>query len=144
MGRDGCRTPMQWDSGHHAGFSTADPWLPISDDYRKRNVEMQRRDPGSIFLFYRTLIALRRRYPALVQGALHSVRAENGVLTFAREYREDRIMVALNLTAEPIKIDIDLDQPGTHILLSTCHDRPMATLTGSLALAANEGVVIAA
>jgi alpha-glucosidase len=144
MGRDGCRTPMQWDSGHHAGFSTADPWLPISDDYRKRNVEMQRRDPGSIFLSYRTLIALRRRYPALVQGALHSVRAENGVLTFIREYREDRIMVALNLTAEPIKIDIDLDQPGTHILLSTCHDRPMATLTGSLALAANEGVVIAA
>ncbi len=37
LGRDGCRTPMQWDDQPQAGFSpveTSLPWLPINDNYR--------------------------------------------------------------------------------------------------------------
>ena len=38
VGRDGCRTPMQWNATPHAGFSTATPWLPLSDDFAQENV----------------------------------------------------------------------------------------------------------
>jgi alpha-glucosidase len=38
LGRDGCRTPMQWEANDHAGFSEVEPWLPVSDDFRTRNV----------------------------------------------------------------------------------------------------------
>ena len=38
VGRDGCRTPMQWDATADAGFSTATPWLPLADDYARENV----------------------------------------------------------------------------------------------------------
>jgi alpha-glucosidase len=71
MGRDGCRTPMQWDAGEHAGFSTGNPWLPIGTDYKERNVDHQRVDPTSLFWFYRTLIALRSRVQRLSRA--HSI-----------------------------------------------------------------------
>ena len=43
VGRDGCRTPMQWDATAGAGFSTAAPWLPLADDYSSENVASRRR-----------------------------------------------------------------------------------------------------
>jgi glycosidase len=44
LGRDGCRTPMRWDSTTHAGFSTAEPWLPLGDRFDKDSAADQRRD----------------------------------------------------------------------------------------------------
>src|SRR5262249_53990547 len=49
LGRDGCRTPMQWDAGRYAGFSTVDPWLPLEDVYQQRNVDALRADDRSIY-----------------------------------------------------------------------------------------------
>jgi len=68
-GRDGCRTPMQWDGTAHAGFTTGIPWLRLGPDYQGRNVAAQRDDPGSLFTFYRRLIWLRKETPALLHGA---------------------------------------------------------------------------
>jgi len=67
-GRDGCRSPMQWDAGAQAGFSTARPWLPVHPDYLQRNVAAQQADPGSLFHFTKKLLALRKAYPALRRG----------------------------------------------------------------------------
>src|SRR5439155_10211621 len=60
LGRDGERTPMQWDAGIHADFSTVEPWLPLAADFRSENVENARRDSTSIYHLYRRLIAARR------------------------------------------------------------------------------------
>ncbi len=67
-GRDGCRTPMQWDESSNAGFSPVKPWLPVNPDYRNTNLEAQRQDPQSLWNTYRRLIWLRKRTPALRYG----------------------------------------------------------------------------
>ena len=69
-GRDPERTPMQWDDGQNAGFSAAEPWLPLSEDWPTRNVEGQRSDPASMLTLYRRLLALRRDHAALAVGEL--------------------------------------------------------------------------
>ena len=74
VGRDGCRTPMQWDASAHAGFSQAQPWLPVGETYQHENVEKQRRDNASLYNLYRRLIALRRARRALVNGSYRPLR----------------------------------------------------------------------
>ena len=66
--RAGCRTPMQWDDGMNAGFSTADAsalYLPIDPDPDRPTVAAQLADPSSLLHLVRSLIALRRDHPAL-------------------------------------------------------------------------------
>lgn len=98
-GRDPERTPMQWDSSPHAGFSAAAPWLPINPDYREINVERSLRDPGSLLNFYKELIKLRREKPALNRGGWRAVAGMTGdVLGYFRETERQSIFVALNFS----------------------------------------------
>src|SRR5215204_5553989 len=60
LGRDGCRTPMQWDAEACAGFCNTEPWLPLDPSYPVSNVAEQRQDPASVYSLYRKLISLRR------------------------------------------------------------------------------------
>ncbi len=85
-GRDGERTPMQWDTAAHAGFTTAaKPWLPIPPSFSTYNVETEKKDPNSIFNAYKTLLALRRTEPALRDGDYTSVDKDNPyVFSFLR------------------------------------------------------------
>ena len=61
-GRDGERTPMQWDSSSpQSGFSTsATTWLPVASDYKTVNVQTELADPNSLLNWYKRLIAMRR------------------------------------------------------------------------------------
>jgi alpha-glucosidase len=104
LGRDGARTPMQWDPSPNAGFSPVDPWLPLSEDFRSENVENARRDSTSIYNLYRRLIAARRAQPALSVGSYHPIAAEGDLIIYTREYGENRILVSLNLGADPASV----------------------------------------
>src|SRR5690606_10278546 len=68
MGRDNARTPMQWDDGPNAGFTTGTPWIKVNPNYRDINVKEAMADPDSIFHYYRKLIALRKRHDIVVYG----------------------------------------------------------------------------
>ncbi|MGB8325527.1 MAG: alpha-glucosidase, partial [Candidatus Acidiferrum sp.] len=69
-GRDGERTPMQWDTSKNAGFTTSDhPWLPIPPSASKYNVQVESQEPDSVFTFYRRLIDLRRNQNGLRNGS---------------------------------------------------------------------------
>src|SRR5215203_3864422 len=76
VGRDGCRTPMQWDAGENSGFSNVEPWLPLADGWRKNNVAYLRNEPLSIWNLYRRLLQVRRKTPALSVGFYRSVRVD--------------------------------------------------------------------
>jgi alpha-glucosidase len=144
VGRDGCRTPMQWNATPNAGFSTSSPWLPLADDFIHENVVNLEADSRSILNLYKALIGLRKKLPQLVSGAYVPVAAEDDLLLYRRESEGRAIVVALNLGAEPVSIASDALPSGGEILLSTLLDRQGEKIQGSLDLRGNEGVIIGA
>ena len=77
-GRDGERTPMQWNSSTSAGFSTnPNTWLPVAPDYKHVNVEAESRDPDSMLNWYKKLIALRRGNSAIRHGEMTMLETDN-------------------------------------------------------------------
>jgi len=107
LGRDGCRTPMQWSPDPGAGFTSAsDPWLPVGSDYEVRNVESQLRDPASHLDLYRRLLALRRSSAALTTGSYVPVDpVPPECFVFQRSQGTERILVAVNFSAERLSVD---------------------------------------
>jgi len=99
-GRDGCRSPMQWDATPNAGFSTAKPWLKVHPNYPQRNAEAQQADPASLFNFTRRLITLRREHPALRGGRLDFLDAPNGVLAYTRTDQHQKLTVVLDFNGK--------------------------------------------
>ncbi len=139
LGRDGCRTPMQWDESRNAGFTRATPWLPVSGDHATRNVEAERADPASLYNLYRRLLAFRRKHRALATGAYRPVAAEGDVLAYMREQSGERFFVALNFG--PNLAVVALDWQGT-IAASVLGARAGQKVGGRLKLAGNDGLLI--
>jgi alpha-glucosidase len=142
VGRDGCRTPMQWDSTRFGGFSTSAPWLPLADDFVHENVVNLDADAASILSLYRALIALRRKLPQLVSGDYEPIAAEGDILLYRRHAEGQAVIVALNLGAEPASVSSNAVGFGGEILLSTFLDRQGEKIDGEVDLRGDEGVII--
>jgi len=140
VGRDGCRTPMQWDSTLSAGFSTGEPWLPLSRHFASENVATERQDTVSMLSLYRALIALRRARPELALGAYKPVSAEGDLLVFERTHEGQRSLVALNFGRDPVSYTAE--GLRGHMLLSTSMDRQGEVVDERLALRGCEGLVV--
>ena len=140
LGRDGVRTPMQWDAGPFAGFSTCEPWLPLAPDYTEVNVQAGMADPDSMLSLHRRLLSLRRLHPALASGRYVAVPGEGDLLMYRREAGDERLLVALNFGGEPLLVA--MPEVEGRLLLSTFCDREEEIVAGEVSLRANEGVVI--
>jgi alpha-glucosidase len=143
-GRDGERTPMQWDAGTAAGFTTGTPWLNVPADARARNVAAQAADPDSILSFYRRLIALRRRSPALLDGAYAAIGSDPHVYAYRRRAPRQEMIVALNMSGEPRTFRLDKDaRAPLRLSLSSRVDAPAGReFAAELTLAPYEAVVL--
>jgi alpha-glucosidase len=141
VGRDGSRTPMQWDDSRYAGFSEVEPWLPLAEDFRNYNVAKQRGDPTSIYHLYRRLIALRRSRSVLLRGSYRPILADNDLLLFVREHGSERLLVALNFGMGAAVAKLPDEVAGT-LLLSSQLDRQGEDVRGAIKLRPDEGVVI--
>jgi len=132
-GRDGERTPMQWDASNpQAGFS-ANPrtWLPVTPDYPHINVQTESADPDSLLNWYRRLIALRRSNTALRAGRMLMLDPANtSVLSYARVSDSGTaVIVSLNMSPQPQTVSLGPAQAGVHgtrlhTLLSSPDPRP--------------------
>jgi glycosidase len=92
------RTPLPWDLGPNAGFTTGDPWEPLQADSLTANVEVQEADPGSLLSLYRELIHLRGERPALAVGELIPLDAGTAaVAAYLRRSGDDVALVVANL-----------------------------------------------
>jgi alpha-glucosidase len=144
VGRDGCRTPMQWDASRFAGFSNSPPWLPLSDDFRQQNVVNLEADARSLLNLYKALISLRHQLPELVTGSYVPIAAQGDLLLYRRQTDIDALVVALNLGDQPVSIASDAVALQGEILISTLLDRRGEKVQGAVDLRGNEGVIIAA
>jgi len=137
-GRDGCRTPMQWDATPNAGFSTGKPWLHVNPDFAHVNVEAERADPQSLLNYYRRLIALRRESPALLQGTYRELSRPMDVWAYERAGGGQRILIVLNFSSHSAHIQLDEEW---RVRLSSVERSP-SVVTGLLALAPSEAAIL--
>lgn len=101
-GRDNARTPMQWDSSPHSGFTTGTPWLPLAPNHLEINVAEALRDPHSIFYTYQKLIQLRKMHPIMVWGDYKLItETADDVYSYLRSYEEKRWLIVTNFSNDP-------------------------------------------
>ncbi|MFT8320124.1 MAG: alpha-glucosidase [Bacillus sp. (in: firmicutes)] len=98
--RDNTRTPMQWSSEPYAGFSTVSPWLGINPNYLEINVENQKKDPNSIYHYYKKMIELKKNGPILTYGRFDLIDRENeDIFAYTRTLADKKIVVIVNMTS---------------------------------------------
>ncbi len=110
-GRDGCRTPMVWDyDSEHAGFSTVEPWLPVSDVHKRLAVSQQAGDANSVLEHYRRALTFRAGCQPLIKGTLHDISVIGNVLSFLRTLDDESIYCGFNMGSERVRCEIDTDR----------------------------------
>jgi alpha-glucosidase len=143
-GRDGYRTPMQWDASPGAGFSTGTPWLPIVDA-GVRNVTYQSADPASLLSLYRRLIAARRASPALERGSHRSFFGiATDVMAWMREADGERVLCVLNVGGSGQRCAVPIGRIGAdagEVLVATS-DRVGRVELATLILEPLEGIAV--
>ena len=138
-GRDGERTPMQWTSGVNAGFSKSKPWLPVPESAKTHNVETESKDPDSVLSFYRQLLTMRHKEPALLEGDYLALNEDDAnVFAYLRRYKGEAILVVLNMsnTSQNARFDFapaGFSAPKLSVLLTNAH-APVTTSADGLAL----------
>ncbi len=138
-GRDGERTPMQWNDSPNAGFSAATPWLPVPPSYKTHNVAAEDKDPDSILNFYRHLLALRHTDPALLDGEYVALNeTDPNVISYLRRYKNEAVLVALNMSSTEQTVKFDLAPQGfakakSETILTTMKPEPSGVAQVTLA-----------
>ncbi len=102
-GRDGCRTPMPWNStATAAGFSSSTrPWLPVAKPQLPLSVDQQQGNANSLLHFYTHLLHWRRTVPALVIGTMQLLPVHPQVLAYVRESDGQRVLCVFNFSDQP-------------------------------------------
>jgi len=128
-GRDGCRTPMSWDSNlENAGFSEADPWLPVKNPQLERAVEQQK-NKDSVLSFYRKMLKFRKNSSALSGGRTVFYDSDEPVLSFSRKSDDQNVVCVFNLSKEEVSLQIeDLKDIYNHPLLHAKADGEVLSL----------------
>jgi alpha-glucosidase len=115
-GRDGCRSPMQWNDTQNAGFGAGKPWLPVHPNYIERNIQAQSADPESLLNFTRRLIQLRRKTPALYCGSFTPLTEDpQNVLAYLRQSGQQKALIVLNFSnsVQKIRLNVSLIKENT-------------------------------
>lgn len=142
LGRDPERTPMQWNASENAGFTSGTPWLPVSKNYAEVNVEKEKKDKNSILSFYRRLIEIRKKEPALSIGNFIPVPSSGNLIVFLRELDGKRFLVALNLGDSPEELKLNVSEFSGKVLVATDIKREGSYVRDAISLKGNEGLLI--
>jgi alpha-glucosidase len=122
--------------------ASPESWLPISDAFRRENVEQELREPSSICHLYRRLIAARRQQPALSAGSYRRLLTQRDLLLYIRQAGKERMLIALNFGSEVISTALPREVVAGRILVSTFGDRETEYVSGRIELRRDEGLVI--
>ena len=125
--RDNSRTPMQWNGEQYGGFSEKEPWILMSAAFREEiTVEAQQKAEDSILAFYKTLIAMRKKYPVIAKGEISFLATETDkVFAYQRTLGEQKLVVFCNLDGKKQNIKMAKAWGGYRILLENYQGRKM-------------------
>ncbi len=125
-GRDNARTPMQWNAGENAGFTTGKPWLKINPNYTEINVEAQEKDPHSVLNYYRYLIGLRKREDVIVDGDYQEILPEReDLVAYSRDNGDRKLTVVANFTGDTVDFPTEILENAGEPELSNYIDWPI-------------------
>lgn len=137
LSRDGARVPLPWETqAAEAGFTTAEPWLPLGAENIARAVDAQEADPASLLNFTRTMLALRKASPALRHGALDLLLADDRLLIFRRQSGGQSLLCAFNLSPEMADWPANVTAEGE--ILAAVNDATLQRLPPFAALLVRE------
>ncbi|WP_410984566.1 alpha,alpha-phosphotrehalase [Bacillus cereus] len=125
--RDNSRTPMQWNAGENAGFTTSTPWISVAENYKKINVETALQDRESVFYHYKKLIALRKKYDVITDGKYEIIDMNHpNVWVYTRELEDEMLLVVNNfyeeITVYSVPEEVKVNGMKQEILLSNYED----------------------
>ncbi len=102
LNRDECRTPMQWDNSPNSGFcaETTKPWLQVNKNYKKINVEYEKKDSNSLLNFYKKLLEIRKKHKTLQAGDIEILdfKRSGNILAYRRSLSETNVDVFINFS----------------------------------------------
>ena len=97
--RENSRTPIQWNAGENAGFTTGKPWLKVNENNRYLNAEVQEKDSNSVLNYFRKIVKFRKENPVLVYGKYTILDNDNpNVYCYTRELEGKKMLIALNFS----------------------------------------------
>jgi len=123
--RDNARTPMQWDEGPEAGFTTGTPWLPVNPNHVSINAREQQARPDSVFHYYRRLIALRRELDIIVHGHFDLLEPEHpDLFVYTRTWNGERLLTVCNFSDKTVPWQFPQEYRDAELLISNLTDAP--------------------
>lgn len=121
--RDNARTPMPWDDSPNGGFTTGTPWIMLNPDYPEINVAAAKKDPDSVYHFYKKLIALRKDNLIMPYGEAALIWPDDEeVFAFEKSLANERWFVVANFTDKEIFRDIPEEYSNLEVILSNAED----------------------
>lgn len=136
-GRTGSRSPMQWDKGVNAGFSSAPAeklYVPIDSDKNRPCVSEQMEDMTSLWHEVQKLIAIRKAHPALGnRSKINNIYAKEKTypLAYIRECAQEKIAVVINPGKEAVTVDLGEAFAGADLT------KPVYSIGGEITALAN-------
>ena len=125
--RDNARTPMQWDAGPEAGFTTGKPWLPVNPNHTYINAAEQLKRPDSVFRYYQKLIALRKELDVIVHGHYALLEPEHPELfVYTRTLGDESLLVVCNFSGREQAYEIPAEYKNAEILIANYPDKTPA------------------
>jgi maltose alpha-D-glucosyltransferase/alpha-amylase len=116
--RNCARTPMQWSTEPHAGFTEGDkPCAPVIDNgpygYEHVNAAKQRRDPNSMLNWTERIVRMRKEVPEIGWGDFKVIEARDpAVLVIRYDWRNNSVLLVHNLDEKPREVSFAVGLPG--------------------------------
>ena len=126
--RDNARTPMQWDDSEQAGFTVGTPWIAVNPNHKEINAKAETADPGSVFHYYRKMIALRKENPVMVYGKYEALMEDSEELfVYTRTLEREKLLVVCSFCDHETSFTVPGEFRGASCLISNTGN----TYTGS-------------
>ena len=126
--RDNARTPMQWSADANAGFTAGKSWLPVNENYKTCNAEVEDGDENSVLNYFRRLSNLRQHSDALLYGDYEELlKDDEKIFAFARSVEDKKIYVLVNFTLDEVKFPTEF-LSRTKFIFGSCENNVAGTL----------------